>query len=258
MMEGRQEKERELHDHLRGDLVLDRHYQSNKKFYSINQSNKDYVKRWLSEKCYGKRVLDYCCGNGEFAIWLAEVGAEAYGIDISPVSIRNAQRHADVRSVGDKVRFEVMDAEATNFPENYFDFIVVNGVLHHLDLRNAYKELARILKPEGQAICTEALRHNFFIHLYRKMTPHLRSGWEIKNIMGKQDVDMGNDYFDSVDILKFFHLATIGAVPFRNLSIFETIRRGLEMVDSVLLKLPVLRWQAWMTIFVLSQPKKQI
>jgi len=167
-MQDRKENERELHDHLRGDLSDDPYYFSNRKFYSICQSNRDYVKRWLVGRCKEKRVLDYCCGNGDFSIWLAEAGAYAHGIDISPVSIQNATSEAVRKGFGDRVTFRVMDAEATEFTNDYFDFAVVNGVLHHLDLEKAYRELARILKPEGIVVATEALRHNVFFHCIEK------------------------------------------------------------------------------------------
>lgn len=252
----RKEKEAKFHDRLRGDLKNDPKYRSNEKFYSIAKSNRDYVKRLVIERCIGKRVLDYCCGSGGVTIWLAEAGAHAYGIDISPVSIEIGRTEAVRRGVGEKVCFKVMDAEATEFPENYFDFAVVNGVLHHLNVEKAYRELARILKPQGEVICTEALRHNVFIHLYRKMTPHLRSSWEVNHILGKREIDRARQYFDGVKVVRFFHLTTIAAVPFRNMPIFEPIRRGLELIDSLLLKLPVLKWQAWMVVFILSHPKK--
>ena len=257
-MEERKAKERELHDHLRGDLACDPYYTSNKKFYAITQSNRDFVKRWLTQRCPRKRVLDYCCGNGDFAVWLGEAGAEAYGIDISPVSVDNACKEANRRGLGEKVKFFVMDAEATGFPDDYFDLAGVNGVLHHLDLEKSYRELARILKPEGEVICTEALRHNPLIHLYRKLTPHLRSAWEVDHILGKREIDMAKQYFQKVEVAKFFHLATIGAVPFRNLPGFGGILRVLQAVDAVLLKLPVIRWQAWMAVFILAHPKKPL
>jgi SAM-dependent methyltransferase len=150
-----------------------------------------------------------------------------------------------------------MDAEATDFSSKYFDFAVINGVLHHLDLKNAYRELSRILQINGEAICTEALRHNILIHVYRKLTPHLRSAWETEHILGKEDIEMATHYFDNVEVLEFFHLFTIGAVPFRNLPIFEPIRRRLKALDSVILRLPLLKWQAWMVVFVLSRPIKK-
>lgn len=254
----RKEKERELHDHLRGELSDDPRYTSNIKFYSISQSNREYVRKWLADRCKGKKVLDYCCGDGGFSIWLAEVGADAYGIDISPVSIQNATTEAVRKGFGDLVTFRVMDAEVTEFTDGYFDFVVVNGVLHHLDLEKAYRELARVLKPKGIVIVTEALRHNVFIHVYRKMTPHLRTGWETEHILGKREIEMARQYFAAVEVVKFFHLATIGAVPFRNLPFFDLMRRILGSVDSILLKVPGLKWQAWMVVFLLSQPQKSV
>lgn len=150
-----------------------------------------------------------------------------------------------------------MDSEATEFTDSYFDFAVVNGALHHLDLQRAYHELAGILKPEGEIICTEALRHNVFFHLYRKMTPHLRSAWEVEHILGKREIETARPYFDRVEVAKFFHLATISAVPFRHMPFFEAMRRSLELVDGVLLSLPFLKWQEWMVVFVLAQPTKR-
>lgn len=253
----RKKTERELHDALRGSLRGDSRYLANKKFYSIASGNRKFVENWLRQRCGDKRVLDYCCGNGEAAIFCAEAGAEAYGIDISPVSVENASRLASQKNLNGRAKFVVMDAEATEFPNDYFDLVVVNGVLHHLDLPKAYRELARILSPEGEIICTEALRHNILIHWYRKMTPHLRSAWEVEHILGKKEIEAARCFFERVELAKFFHLATIAAIPFRSLPVFAPMKRILEAIDSVLLRLPVLKWQAWMVIFVLSLPKKQ-
>jgi ubiquinone/menaquinone biosynthesis C-methylase UbiE len=253
----RKSVERDLHDQLRGSLKDSEHYTANKKFYSIDKTNTEFVRNWLAARCRGKKVLDYCCGNGNYTCWLAKAGAEAYGIDISPVSIENAIVQATAKGVADHTTFRVMDAEATEFPDNFFDLVVINGVLHHLDLDKSYRELARILKMDGQVIATEALRHNMLFHLYRKMTPHLRSEWETEHILGKNEIHMARKYFRDVRVEKFFHLATLAAVPFRNLPIFEPMRRGLVAVDSVLLRLPLLKWQAWMGVFVLGHPNRR-
>jgi SAM-dependent methyltransferase len=257
-MEARKNNEREFHDHLRREWSVDPSYTSNKRFYVISESNREYVKQWVSERCLGKRVLDYCCGNGEFALWLAEVGANSFAIDISGASIEIGAKEARCRGLREKVKFSVMDGETTGFPDDSFDLAVVSGVLHHLDLRRSYSELARVLKPDGEVICTEALRHNPVIHLYRKLTPHLRSGWEVEHILGKRDIEAAREYFDRVEIKKFFHLASIAAVPFRKLALFPEVLKLLEGVDSALLRLPFLKWQAWMAVFVLGLPKKRL
>ena len=256
-LEDRKLKEQELHDHLRSDLAHDPYFTSNKKFYSISQSNNDYVKQWITARCRGKRVLDYCCGNGQHTFWLAEAGAEAYGIDISPASIEIASAESARRGLTERLQFLVMDAEATEFPDAFFDLIIVSGVLHHLDLGRAYRELARVLKPSGEVICTEALRHNPLIHLYRKMTPHLRSAWETRHILGRSEIEQARQYFDGVEVTRFFHLADLAAVPFRNSPSFGPLLRALGSLDSVLLRLPVIKWQAWMAVFILSCPKER-
>ncbi len=256
LLNDRKAAERDLHDRLRGEGRDDPAYNSNKKFYSISRLNEDHVRSWILERCAGKRVLDYCCGNGEQTLWLAEHGAAAVGIDISPVSIENARREAARRGLTGKASFAVMDAEATEFPESTFDLIVISGVLHHLDLHRAYRELARILKPDGSVIATEALRHNLCIHWYRKLTPHLRSEWETEHILGKREIFSARRHFEDVRVDRFYHLATLGAVPFRRTSFFTPLLAGLSLVDQLLLRLPGLKWQAWMAVFVLSKPNK--
>jgi SAM-dependent methyltransferase len=148
-----------------------------------------------------------------------------------------------------------MDAEAMTFPDATFDVIVVHGVLHHLDLDRAYAELARVLKPGGHVICTEALRHNPIIQRYRRRTPHLRTAWEVDHILGKPEIERARRYFDDVRVARFFHLATIAAVPLRGTAVFPGVLRLLEAADAVLLRIPGLKWQAWMAVFVLSRPK---
>jgi ubiquinone/menaquinone biosynthesis C-methylase UbiE len=256
MLEERKRKEQELHDVLRGDLESDSRLSANKKWYAIAESNRQFVGEWLAARCKGKRVLDYCCGNGDWAIWLAEQGAEAVGIDISPVSIENARKAADARGVGGRCRFFVMDAEAMGFEDDAFDYAVINGVLHHLDIQNAYRELARVLCPSGEAIATEPLKYNPLFQAYRRLTPHLRTEWEVDHILGTKEIYKAREYFNGVEVVRFFHLATLAAVPFRNTRLFEPLCKGLEAVDSLLLRVPGLKWQAWMVIFVLSEPIK--
>ena len=36
------------------------------------------------------------------------------------------------------------------------------------------------------------------------MTPHLRSVWEVKHILGKKDIETATHYIDNVEVLEFF------------------------------------------------------
>lgn len=253
---GRKNLERDLHDHLRGTAAHDQRFTSNKKFYAIAGLNVHFVETWVRSRCQGKQVLDFCCGNGEYSLSLAEMGATVHGIDISPVSIENARKEAADRGLADRATFSVMDAEAMEFADNSFDLAVVNGVLHHLDLEKAYSELARVLAPDGAMIATEALRHNKLIHRYRQGTPHLRSAWEVDHILGKSDIELASRYFADVKVLRWFHLATLAAIPFRDRVFFRPLLRALAGVDALILRIPGIRWQAWMAVFEVSKPRK--
>jgi len=262
-MEERKHKERELHNLLRSEELMSlqdfKAYSSYKKWYSIIRSSDTFLKEWLIKKCPEKRVLDYCCGNGIMSLRIAKMGAnEVIGIDISEISIKNAWNATAKEGIDNRVQFIVMDAENMEFDNNAFDIVYEAGVLHHLNLERAYSEIARVLKPDGQCICVEALGHNPFIHYYRKRTLHMRTEWEVEHILQKKDIERAKTFFNNVKILGFFHLAAIGAVPFRNLPLFDTMLSVLDTVDKVLLILPLLKWQAWQVIFMLSEPNKNL
>ncbi len=249
--------EARFHDELRGERSGGEQYQANDKYYySVGKSSQQFVKGWIGERCKGKKVLDYCCGNGEFTRFLAQAGADAYGIDISPVSVDNARKAAAREGLANCATFEVMNAEATEFPDNYFDYVHIDGVLHHLDLATSYRELARILKADGGVICREALKHNPVFQLYRKLTPHLRTAWEVEHILGKTEIYSASGYFDEVRVLKCFNLLRLASVPLRNTPVFKPVDRILENIDNLILRLPVLKWQAWMAVFLLAKPKR--
>jgi len=198
--------------------------------------------------------LDYCCGNGEVAVEMARRGArKVFGIDISEVAIRNARDLANAKGVGDICEFHIMDAEKTEFTDDTFDVIHEYGALHHLELMAAFSELARILKPDGKLVCTEALRHNPLIHWYRKRTLHLRTRWEVEHILGVPEIKSGGNFFKGIDI-RMFHMAVLAAVPFRKTSFFRPIMAALEVVDDLILSIPYVCRLAWVAVVEYDQP----
>lgn len=268
MWNERKRQEAEFHDRLRSgcfdqrwsieaeERLRGRADWMNFKYYSIESRSLNYVREWLKERCNDKDVLDYCCGNGAESFSLAQCGVrKVVGIDISEKSIENCRRQAAAMGLSAIASFEVMDGEAMGFPDNSFDLVTEYGSLHHLDVRKALCELARVVRPNGAIVCTEVLGHNPLIQWYRRSTPQLRTEWEVNHIIRRRDLRIALDYFGKIDA-KFFHLVTLGAVPFRKTASFSKILAILEAVDRILLSLPVVRWQAWMIVFVLSRPKK--
>ena len=233
------------------------HHGANLRYYSITGSSDSYEREWLKKHCaVGVKVLDFACGNGENGIYAASCGAEVVGIDISPEGIDNANANALAAQVADHCVFQVMDGENMTFADAVFDIGVEYGALHHVDLERALSELRRVLKPGGQMICVEALRHNPLIHAYRKRTPHLRTPWEVDHILGVESLDVVRKYFRSVDV-RFFHLAALAAVPFRRTPIFRPLRWILDRVDDLLLSNQLVGKYAWIMVFVMSDPIKK-
>jgi ubiquinone/menaquinone biosynthesis C-methylase UbiE len=268
MIDARKKEEIEFHDRLRTgqheqrwsldneDRLKDDPLWSNFKYYAIERHSLALMKQWILEGGQDASVLDYCCGNGEESVFLAKHGAKhVVGIDISPVSIENCRALALHDGVADRAEFQVMDAEALEFPDNSFDMIMEYGVLHHLELDRAMHELARVLKPGGCMVCTETLAHNPFIRAYRRATPHLRTAWEAEHILGRSSFDVMARHFASIE-RQFFHLATLAAVPLRRTPLFAPALGTLRLLDRLLLSIPGLQWQAWQVVFRLSKPVK--
>jgi len=273
-MEARKVKEKEFHDKIRfvtddahvadtrwspemEDTIKVNPLWTNMKYYAVERESRSFVLDWFKKNTKGKVVLDYCCGNGDDGVRIAKGGAQkVYGIDISDVSIDNCKKLAKKEGVVAKdIEHIIGDAENTGFKDSMFDVVTEYGALHHLDLDKAYAEIARVLKPDGKAICQEALAHNLIIHLYRRLTPSMRTEWEVDHILRKKQIMMAYKYFNKVDV-KLYHLAVLFAVPFRKTKFFGPLLTCMEWVDKLLLKVPVLRWQAWQAVIILSEPKK--
>lgn len=261
IQDSRKEEQKKFYNKWRTDVSGTTKEQEEKspnlKYYSILDSGNEFIVNWLIHNVTNKRILDYGCGSGQDSKKIAKFGAlEVVGIDISEVSITIARKEAKAAGLQGRCKFLAMDAENMTFEDNSFDIVYCSGVLHHIDLDKAYPEIARVLKPSGQVICLEPLVYNPLIQWYRKRTPHLRTSWEIEHILKKKDIYLGKKYFNRLNILGFFYLFTIAAVPFRNTPAFKFLRGILGFLDKFLLKIPFIQWYAWQIVFLLSEPRK--
>ena len=181
------------------------------------------------------------------AFFMAAHGASVTGIDISPVAVEQGRRRAAADHVADQVTFEVIDAESLQFPDGTFDLVCGSGVLHHLDLSREYTaDSARVLQPHGTAVFVEPLGHNPLINAYRRRTPALRTVDEHPLLL--RDLEQAREHFAKLE-LKFFHLASLAATPFRNRRGFERVLAALDRLDRVLFRIaPPLRRHAWMVV----------
>lgn len=97
------------------------------------------------KKVKGK-ILDAGCGGGGFAKAIKHYRSdlEVYGIDIS----KKAIAHAKKDSLG--VNFEVGDLYSLPFEDGFFEAVVIEDVLEHLERpHEALDEINRVLKKGG-------------------------------------------------------------------------------------------------------------
>jgi SAM-dependent methyltransferase len=115
-------------------------------------------------------ILECGCGPGGFAAWLHGQGAYVVGIDISEYNISRCRYlFASDGSDPSRYRFFVMDAHCLRFPDQSFDVVVGNGILHHLSIPRAVCEINRVLKPGGIALFQEPMSGNPLLTIYRRL-----------------------------------------------------------------------------------------
>ncbi|NUP91089.1 MAG: class I SAM-dependent methyltransferase [Candidatus Sumerlaeia bacterium] len=120
----------------------------------------------------GKRILDYGCGTGRSAVYLAKMGAMTCGFDISPESIAIARRRAEVNGVAELTNFQVMGGERLEYADESFDIIFGQSILHHIVLDLATPEMRRVLRPGGIGVFLEPQGTNPLITFVRAFVPY--------------------------------------------------------------------------------------
>jgi SAM-dependent methyltransferase len=123
------------------------------------------------------RVLDAGCGDGQLVGWLTEslprrtppITVEAYGFDVSdfeklliddvPKAIQSLTQRFPGVPWGERLSL-ITTRDPWPYPESFFDAIVSNQVLEHVeDHEYFFSELARTLKPGGFSVHLFPSRH---------------------------------------------------------------------------------------------------
>jgi len=232
------EREKEYHNVAFSEGIR----KSADKYYTIHKISFQHLSEQLKLNSKGKDVLEYGCGPGSLSILLSKYAKTVVSIDISDFAINNAKLLAEKNLIRN-VQFLEMNAEQLNFEDESFDMIFGNAIIHHLNLEKSFTEINRVLKPGGKAFFYEPLGHNFFINLYRKLTPRMRTIDE--HPLLSKDISFFKKYFNTVEF-QYYHLTTILAVPFRNMRFYEHLLIFLNKIDIFLFKrFPFCRRYAW-------------
>ena len=127
----------------------------------------------------GLRVLDVGCGQGIDVYRYALAGAAATGIDLTPRHVELARAH--IAAMGVEAEILHGDAEQLPFPDDSFDRVSSNGVLHHTpDMPAALREIRRVLAPGGEARVIVYNRNSFHYWLTQVLYEGVLRGGLIK------------------------------------------------------------------------------
>jgi 2-polyprenyl-3-methyl-5-hydroxy-6-metoxy-1,4-benzoquinol methylase len=100
----------------------------------------------------GMRTLELGCCDGAVTLAMAERGAHATGLDISPRSLEVARAHySSVRTrIAGCADYRIADLNHETLPPETYDVVAVRGTLHHLvRVDHAVREICRTLRPGG-------------------------------------------------------------------------------------------------------------
>jgi SAM-dependent methyltransferase len=100
----------------------------------------------------GGAVLDVGCGPGHVIGRLVERRqVDGVGVDRSQAMIDQARG-----AFGERARFELAEVTDLPFGAGVFDWALARMVVHLVDRDAAFREVARVLRPEGRLVVTTA------------------------------------------------------------------------------------------------------
>ncbi|MFE8702238.1 demethylmenaquinone methyltransferase [Cytobacillus sp. FJAT-54145] len=125
-------------------------------FQQHKKWREDTMKKMQVEK--GKKALDVCCGTADWTIALAnEVGktGEVVGLDFSKNMLKIGEEKVKNLNL-DQVTLMHGNAMELPFPDDTFDYVTIGFGLRNVpDYLQVLKEMNRVLKPGGIAVCLE-------------------------------------------------------------------------------------------------------
>ena len=102
----------------------------------------------------GTKLLDAGCGHGRNLVYFLRAGHEVFGVDRSPVAIKEVQVLAKKYSPGLSLdNFRMEDIEKMSFKDAAFDVVIRSAVLHFSSdikhFNSMVSEMWRVLRPGG-------------------------------------------------------------------------------------------------------------
>jgi ubiquinone/menaquinone biosynthesis C-methylase UbiE len=165
-------------------------------------------KRIIPKKISNIKILDLGSGPGLYTRLFYENGCrDLYSADLTVTANNIVKKMCDIYNFSN-VKIFNENAENLSFKDNYFDHVHCSGVIHHTEYpNNCYKEIARVLKPNGTTTIgvyyMNFILRNWtwlysIVNLFSFLQPKLK-GRERENIFKIKNVNEVIRTFDGLD-----------------------------------------------------------
>jgi SAM-dependent methyltransferase len=118
----------------------------------------------------GKTILDFGCGDGLNTVMLSRRGAKVIGVDLSPELLALAKQRVAANHCLEAT-LVLGSAHALPLRDESVDVVFGIGILHHLDLEFASREVQRVLKKGGRGIFKEPVRNSKLMARMTRLLP---------------------------------------------------------------------------------------
>lgn len=174
-----------------------------------------------------KSVLEIGCASGYDAVSYSKYATKYVGVDISDAAIKNANELKLTNA-------EFICVDGHNIPKDdgSFDCVIVNSLLHHLDLEVTFREIHRLLRKDGVLIFREPLGTNPLFQFYRKLTPTARTVDERPFTFS--DLRLMNEYF-LLERVQWFGFLNIMSAFIK----LDFVRLALTKIDNLISLTPI-------------------
>ncbi len=187
----------------------------------------------------GKKILEIGCGSGAQTLDFCKKGANVFAIDFSSKSVEMVKK----RCKEYKIDTSLMKTEKLDFDSEQFDSVYLNSVLMYVNKEEVLKEIKRILKPGGKYVIVEPLKFWLFSFPYRFVSPYRKTNPKYISLRDVESSNMSHEefYLFSTLFLGLFYM-------FRKKKWVYRLFRFMVRLDSVFIKLPLIRNFAWITV----------